>query len=930
MLKVVGRASEFAAASAFLRAVVDGPAGLVFAGEPGIGKTTLWTQVLGRARDLSMIILSARPAAAEARLAFAGLADLLEPIADDILTQLPEPQRRAMAVALLREGAGGRRLDQRAVGAATVGVLKALARTAPVIVAIDDVQWLDRPSARVLAFTARRLGQLPVGLLACERTGTDQEPELDIERALPVSPVAAVRRVVLGPLAIADLHQIVEARLGRTLSRRALARIGQTAGGNPLCAVEVARSLPDHPPPGRAVLAVPDNLSGLVGARLRALPEGARSALLPAAVLRSPTVELVATGIGATLARTRHLLGQAEAAGIAEMSGSEVRFAHPLFAAAVYSSVSRQDQRRVHRRLAGVLDDVEERAWHLALAAETSEAELAEYLDAAAEHARARGAPESAFDLTEQALRLTPPDRTAEVRQRSVRAAEYRFHAGEVAGARDLLESVLLEAPNGPARADALRLLGEILYHEQSFPEAVRLFEQALEEGPADAALTSAVELHLAYATNAAGNFAGAEPHARRAFELAEQLGDEPRLAEAIAVSSMVDYLLGRGLDEAKLDRALKLEDQQRQTTVELRPSLIGGLLMLYEGRLERACELLGGLRQRIIDGGEESDLPFVLTCLDWAESWRGNLTTANQYADEALEITTRTGLASVRCNAAALGSIPPAFAGDADKARSRAAEAFALAGETGYGIGAVWASWSLAVLSLSVRDPAGAYAAVGPMIELVERHGVTEPVLVMFLADGIEALIGLGQLDRADRLTGMLEQAARRLHRGWALAQAERCRALLFAARGDLAAAGRAASDACHAAEQLELLLDYARTLLVAGGIQRRCRRRRLACDLLGQALQIFETAGALLWAQHARAELDRATARRPGDGLTESEKLVADLAASGLTNRQVAARLFMSPKTVEANLARVYRKLGIRSRAELGAYLTRAGGPT
>jgi hypothetical protein len=152
-------------------------------------------------------------------------------------------------------------------------------------------------------------------------------------------------------------------------------------------------------------------------------------------------------------------------------------------------------------------------------------------------------------------------------------------------------------------------------------------------------------------------------------------------------------------------------------------------------------------------------------------------------------------------------------------------------------------ASWAMAVLALSLRDPGAAYAALAPMIALVERDGVTEPILVMSLADGIEALVGLGHLDRAEHLTGTFKQAARRLHRGWALAQAERCRALLFAARGNLASAARAASAACHEAERLELRLEYARTLLVAGEIERRSRRKRLACDLLGRALEIFET---------------------------------------------------------------------------------------
>jgi DNA-binding CsgD family transcriptional regulator len=923
--EVVGRDADLRAASAFLQAVAVGPAGLIFAGEPGIGKTTLWNHVIGQAHVRSMAVLSARPVAAEARLAFAVLTDLLGTVPEGVLARLPEPQRHAVAVALLREDAGGRRLDQRAVGAAVVGVLTELSQARPVIVAIDDVQWLDRPSARVLAFAARRLGGLPVGVLTCERISTDQKPELDLVLAMPEN---LTERRTLGPLATTDLYQVVEARLGRICSRRALARIGQTAGGNPFYAVEVARSLPDNPPPGQAVVPVPDNLNGLVTARLALLPDRARRALLPAAVLRSPTVGLVAAGTGAPPGESRRALEQAAAAGIAEVTGSAVRFTHPLFASAVYSSSSPEERRQVHRCLAAVLEDVEERAWHLALAAAAPDTELAGILDAAADHARARGAPEAAFDLTEQALELTPPDRTADVQQRRVRAAEYRYHAGELTRARDLLEAVLKETPAGHIRADALRVLGEIRYHEQSYPEAVELFEQALEHGIGDAALASTVEHHLAYASTAAGAFARAESHARRALALAEQLGDGPRLAEAIAVSSVAGFQLGRGLDEAEIERALSLEDQQRQTTVELRPSLIAGLLMMYVGRLERACQLLAELRQRIIDRGEESDLPYVSAVLGWAESWRGNLEPAARFAAEALGSVTRTGMASLRCTALALGSVPPAFAGDADTARGRASEALRLAAETGYGIAAVWAGWSLAVLSLSEGDPGAAYAALAPALEQVERDGVTEPVIVMFLADGIEAMVGLGQLDRAEHLTVMLEHASRRLRRDWARSQAGRCRALLHAARGDLAAAALAASDACRVAERLELRLEYARTLLVAGDIERRSRRRRRARDLCERALEIFDAAGARRWAERARAERDRAAARRPGTGLTESEKLVADLAASGLTNRQVAARLFISPKTVEANLARVYRKLGIRSRAELGARLGSATG--
>jgi DNA-binding CsgD family transcriptional regulator len=917
-----GRDLEMEAVSAFLAAAARGPAGLVFAGEPGIGKTTLWRAAIERSRERSFVVLSARPVAAEARLGFATLADLFEPVADGVLTSLPEPQRRALAVALLREEPSGR-LDQRAVGAATIGVLTVLARTAPVVVAIDDVQWLDRPSAGVLAFAARRLGLLRVGLLACERLRDDpQRRLLEIEQALPEG---RVERVVLGPLGDATLRQIVEERLGRAMSRQALARIARVSGGNPFFAVEIARALPDNPSQRPAVLPIPESLRGLISARIAALPERSRQALLPAAALRSPDVGLVAAGMGATAAGSRRALEQAAAAGIVNLSGSQVRFAHPMFAATVYSSARPAEQRRAHQRLAAALEDVEERAWHLALAAEGADAELAEILDNAAEHAQARGAPEAAFELTEQALRLTPPGLLPEVLRRSIQAAGYHFHAGDPRSARDLLGAVLKQAPTGRVRADALRQLGEILYHERSFHEAIAVFEQALEHSGDDAVLESALEIHLAYALNAGGDFTGSEPHARRALALTERLGDEARLAEAIGVSAMVGFLLGRGLDEADIERALRLEDRQRQTTVEMRPTLIAGLLMLYEGRLERACQLLGGLREQIIDRGEEGDLPFVSGNLAWAQCWRGDIAAAVANANEALEITSRTGMDSLHCPVLAFASVPAAYAGDAEATRRMASETLRLAAATGYEIASLWATWALAILSLSLRDPAAAEAALAPLTALVEREGVDEPVRVMFLADAIEALTALGELDRAERMTAMLAQAAKRLQRGWALAQAERCSALLLAARGDLAAAATAAASAVRQGERLELRLELARTLLVAGEIERRSRRKRAARDLLLRSFEIFEAAGARLWAQLARAELNRATPRQTHGGLTESERLVANLVASGLTNRQVAAQLFMSPKTVESNLAHVYRKLNIHSRAELGARLAR-----
>jgi DNA-binding CsgD family transcriptional regulator len=226
-------------------------------------------------------------------------------------------------------------------------------------------------------------------------------------------------------------------------------------------------------------------------------------------------------------------------------------------------------------------------------------------------------------------------------------------------------------------------------------------------------------------------------------------------------------------------------------------------------------------------------------------------------------------------------------------------------------------------VLALSLDDAEAADAALAPLAAPFE-DGVPDPIRPFFLPDEVEALIALGRLEPAEHLIGNFEAAARRLRRPWALMMSARCRALLLAAQGELDAASQAARDALALCEGLELRIEVARTLLVAGQLERRRRKKRAASEYLGRAATEFEEMGARLWAERARAELRRVGLRPSApDELTESERRVAELAASGLKNREVAAQLYLSPKTVEATLARVYRKLEIHSRAELGARL-------
>jgi tetratricopeptide (TPR) repeat protein len=367
---------------------------------------------------------------------------------------------------------------------------------------------------------------------------------LKLDTALPEARCARIR---LGPLSLAALHEVLKRHVGHSFSRRTLLGIERACAGNPFFALELARALPEHAYPSSTIASIPENLRELIRERVEQLPQRARKALLAAAALGSPTVQLVGLAVKGSPASARRVLEQAEAAEIVVFDGTDVRFAHPLYAAAVYSLTSPSERRLMHRRLAEVVDGVEERARHLALEAQEAEETLASTLEAAAEHARRRGAPDAAAELAEQARALTPRDRAAELRRRTVQSAEFLFHAGELPGAREMLEEALRDAPSGHERVDALRLLGEIRYHEDSYPEAIRIFGEALEHAGDDLGIESAIETRLAFAIHATGDFAAAKGHADRALALAERFGEPGLLAEALAVAAMANALHGSG-----------------------------------------------------------------------------------------------------------------------------------------------------------------------------------------------------------------------------------------------------------------------------------------------------------------------------------------------------------------------------------------------
>jgi DNA-binding CsgD family transcriptional regulator len=378
-------------------------------------------------------------------------------------------------------------------------------------------------------------------------------------------------------------------------------------------------------------------------------------------------------------------------------------------------------------------------------------------------------------------------------------------------------------------------------------------------------------------------------------------------------------------VDEQALERALALEDVDREVPFQMRVSLNVAIVYEFTGRIDLARELFVNLRERLVACGEESDLPLVLTHLALTALLAGDLEVAEREASDAERVAALTGVDLFRAFALTARAMVRATRAHCGGARADGTEALAVAERIGWPNGVSQARWALAFLALSESDPQAAVAAIESAITAIEALGVYEWPIAMSLPDAIEAFVATGELERATRLTDALANWGRRFDRPWALATSGRCRALLHAAAGDLDSAVAAAGQALVEHARLPMPFELGRTLLVHGALLRRRGERRTGRETLQRALTIFEKVGAPLWAERTVAEIARIGVRRAPEALTEGEERVAEMAAQGLTNPAIAARLFMSRRTVEANLARAYRKLGIRSRAELGATMVK-----
>jgi DNA-binding CsgD family transcriptional regulator len=919
--QIVGREPELEQIGRFIDAIPNGPSSLLIEGEAGIGKTTLWLAGVDRGIERGFIVVVTRCGQSETKLSLTGLGDLLGPLLDEALPKISPPLAASLEIAFLRVESHGSTPDRRAICLAALEVLRVATASKPLVLAVDDLQWLDPSSARVLEFCARRIRNEALGILASVRVGNT---DTDSPALAPAMPDGRLHRLAVGAMPLNELSRVIRTRSEADLPYPVVRRVHAAAAGNPFFALEIAREvLREGGPPVGEVLPVPSDLTDLLRRRVAGLPRATRDALLVAASTSRPTPQVVRSASGLD-DRTDAALARAESAGVLHTGGETIRFAHPLLASTVYASATTQERRSVHRRLAEHVEDPEERARHLALSSVSPDARIASELDEAAAHARSRGALDSAAELLEFARRLTPLGNVVDLRQRTVQAAQHYFDSGDAAKAWALFEEAIAAAPSGIERAQVLFSLAAISWMDMR--RVGELCEQARREAEDDAELLAAIHEHLAWVGIYRGNLADASHHAVRSMELTEGIADPEVRAATMSTFGMVEFLAGRPPQDLMVE-ADRLQDLG---TTEAAPGIEAstytasrvnhGLQLLWAGDPTAARTIL----QQELSGYERRGRYLfrdeILCYLAELECRAGNLDAAARAAEEAFDIDVESGRLSGVAHMQFPRALVAAHRGDVGRARSDAEEGLRESLRYEDLLDANCHRSVLGFLELSLGNPAGAHGWLEPVVRFLADAGIAEPGVIPCLPDEIEALILLGDTDAAETLLTILERQSRSLDRPWALATAARCRGLLFAARKDLDAACEALERALKEHDRVGQPLELGRTLLVTGEVERRAKRKRAARVPLEDALRIFEKIGAQLWAERATRALERVGGFTGTAGeLTPTERRVAELVADGKTNREVARLLFVSVKTVEANLSRIFHKLGVRSRAEL-----------
>jgi len=917
----IGRDEDLLAVDAFLVDGNDEPRCLTLAGDPGIGKTTVWEAGCERARHLGFRVLSTRASQAENGLSFAGLADLVDGVDAVDLTALPGPQLHALRVAIHAADPGDTVPEPFASAAGFLSLLCAVATREPLVVAIDDVQWLDPASASALLYAARRLGRQATGrirFLLCRRPGRRTHLE-DVFRGYRDRETRT-----LGPLTLGAIQRVLSGHVA-VPPRRVLRQIYEASQGNPLYALELARLVADRgiPEPG-AELPVPDAAEDIFGPRVQALAVPLRRALLAAALSANiASRELVRLVDSAAIE-------EAVASGLLAQERARLRPAHPLLGAAARHLSTAAERRELHLALAVAVDDPALRARHQAQAVAGHDQALARATAAAAQAAVERGAAMDAELLAGHALRLTPPG-APEYPARLLALARCHIATGDLARVGDLLGDRLDDIPPGPERSRAYVMLGE---SAPAVAEEAHL-DQALAEAGDDAGLRVHVLARKAMvlAVSMVERLPEAERAADEAARIAHAAGNTGNAANAgnagseMRIRALTAQSWTRVLRGCPIDDLLESAPEPLATTNGMQDAAVErafGVRLAFRGEVAQAREVFERLRDRSDERGDV--LGNLAATLQLCElSLRvGDVQSAGHLIDE---LDQWSGLDDMRRPRARLCALHAAVQGVPAVAAQHAA--VAREGEDASGFRWDWleATRAAGVAALLDDDPDQAATLLDSVWQYTQREQVAEPGAFPVAGDLVEALVLCGGQDDARAIAERLAAIAERQQHPWAGVTATRCSALLHMTSGRPGEAADELEAAAAGYERLGLRFERARTLLVLGAHQRGLHKRAAARESLSRAQDEFGALGCTGWSARAAAELDKVSGRRATDDtLTASEQRVVELAAAGLPNKEIAGRLHVSVYTVEAHLSHAYAKLGVRSRAQLAARVAAA----
>ena len=904
---LVGRELECARLDGLLAAAQAGRSGvLVIRGEPGVGKTALLRHALECAARAGLTALQARGIESESELPFAGLGDLIRPVRHAI-GAITRTQQSVLAGAL----ATGPPMpgDRFAVCAATLSVLAAAAEERPLLAVVDDIQWLDASSAEAVLFAARRVEAEGIAILIALREG---EP-------------AALDLSDFPTLALEGLDHDAAVRLVTTtqpdVDPRVASELHRAVGGNPLALLEVpallsetersgADPLPDPLPPG-------PQLERAFSRRVSALPLPARRALVTAAASNSGDLDLIRRALEHMNIPPGALIA-AESTGLIALDAGQLRFRHPLIRSVIYQAADPVDRRMAHAALVRE-DGADSVAWHLAAASIGPDESVATALAETAGRSMLRSGYGAAASALIRAASLSPASTTRS--RRLLDAAKALQLAGKPVEALGLLDEAVSQNPDDILRSEIELLRADIeMWVAAPMTAHRRLVAEADRVEATDPGLAAIVLAEAVVACTMAAEISLALQTARRAHGVAAR-GPKPTpvLVDIVLASALV--LSGRA------DEASVLIDKLHGRIAAVGPGNARGvhylihLLMTCE-RVDQARPLLSRFISEARGASAVGVLPYELAVLAELEFRSGNLPAAYAAGTESVRLAHETGQgSSAGYSLVALARVEAAQGRDFD-CRAHVAAAGDIAREYGNRSVFHYASAALGLLELGRGNLATAISRFDGASRLAQEHGVREPNQGQWQPDYIEALTRAGQRAAAHQALSAFENDAARTNRLWSRATAARCRGYLAndGFKDDFEMALN-----LHRSGSVTSAFEIARTQLCYGEVLRRRRDRITAREQLRAALQMFEQLGAEPWANRAHAELtatgERARKRSvvSSRDLTPQELQIALAVAGGATNREVAAQLFLSPKTVESHLSSLYRKLNIRSRTDL-----------